>query len=134
LLGDVDDLAEEHQMTDDTSICLPRVVGLHVEVDPVVHPGSMRQHESTGDDMGMPEHTVMSDSSQRHAEMYGGIQRGIVPCREETHPREHAYVTPLQQHLVMRDHLHHISSCMRDERWRLVERQMEELLLVVLDD
>jgi hypothetical protein len=56
-----------------------------------------------------------------------------VPCREETHLGEHAYVTPLQQHLVMRDHLHHISSCMGDERWRLVEQQSEELLSVVLD-
>jgi hypothetical protein len=65
--------------------------------------------------------------------MYGGIQRGIVPCREETHLGEHADVTPLQQHLVMRDHLHHISSCMGDERWRLVEQQLEELLPVVLD-
>jgi hypothetical protein len=83
--------------------------------------------------MSMPEHTVMSDSSQRHAEMYGGIQRGIVPCREETHLGEHADVTPLQQHLVMRDHLHHISSCMGDERWRLVDQQLEELLPVVLD-
>jgi hypothetical protein len=73
LLGDVDDLVEEHQMMDDTSSCLLRVVGLHVEVDPVVRPGSMRQHESTGDDMGMPEHTVMSDSSQRHVDMHGGI-------------------------------------------------------------
>jgi hypothetical protein len=33
----------------------------------------------------------------------------------------------------MRDHLHHISSCMGDERWRLVEQQLEELLPVVLD-
>jgi hypothetical protein len=133
LLGDVDDLVGEHQMMDDTSICLPRAVGLHVEVDPAVRPGSMRQHESMGGDMGMPEHTVMSDSSQRHAEMYGGIQRGIVPCREETHLGEHAGVTPLQQHLVMRDHFHHFSSCMGDERWRLVEQQLEELLPVVLD-
>jgi hypothetical protein len=95
LLGDVDDLVEEHQMMDDTSICLPIAVGLDVEVDPVVGPGSMRQHESMGDDMGMLEHTVMSDSSQRHAEMSGGIQRGIVPYREETHLGEHADVTPL---------------------------------------
>jgi hypothetical protein len=65
--------------------------------------------------------------------MYGGIQRGIVPCREETHLGEHVDVTPLQQHLVMRDHLHHISSCMGDERWTLVEQQLEELLPVVLD-
>jgi hypothetical protein len=133
LLEDVGDLAEEHQLMEDTSICVPRAVDLHVEVDPAVCPGSMMQHESTGDDMSMPEHTVMSDSSQRHAEMYGGIQRGIVPCREETHLGEHADVTPLQQHIVMRDHLHHISSCMGDERWRLVEQQLEELLPVVLD-
>jgi hypothetical protein len=130
LLGDVDDLAEEHQMMDDTSISLLRAVGLHVDVDPVVRPGSMRQHESTGD-MGMLENTVMSDSSQRHAEMYGGIQRGIVPCREETHLGEHANVTPLQQHLVMRDHLHHISSCMGDERWRLVGRSYFRLYWMV---
>jgi hypothetical protein len=50
-------------MMDDTSICLPRAVGFHVEVDLVVRPGSMRHHKSTGDDMGMPEHIVMSDSS-----------------------------------------------------------------------
>ena len=63
LLGDVDDLVGEHQMMDDTSICLPRAVGLHVEVDRIVRPGSMRQHESMGGDMGMPKHTVMSDIS-----------------------------------------------------------------------
>jgi hypothetical protein len=66
--------------------------------------------------------------------MYGGIQRGIAPCKEETHIREHADVTPLQQHLVMRDHLHHINSCMGEERYRFVDQQLEELLSVVLDD
>jgi hypothetical protein len=53
------------------------------------------QHEFAGDDRCMPEHTVMSDSSQRHAEMYGGIQRGVLPGREETHLGEHAGATPL---------------------------------------
>jgi hypothetical protein len=91
------------------------------------------QHESTGDDMSMPEHTVMSDSSQRHAEMYGGIQRGVLTCREETHLGEYADVTHLQQHIVVGDHLHHFSSCMGDERWRLVDQQSEGLLPVVLD-
>jgi hypothetical protein len=133
LIEDVGDLAEEHPLMEVTSIGVPRAVDLHVEVDPIVCPGSMMQHESTRDDMSMPEHTVMSDISQVHAKMYGGIQRGIVPCREETHLGEHADATPLQQHLVMRDHLHHISSCMGDERWRLVEQQLEELLPVVLD-
>jgi hypothetical protein len=40
--------------------------------------------------MSRPEHIVMSASSQRHAELYEEIQRGIVPCREETHLGEHA--------------------------------------------
>jgi hypothetical protein len=93
----------------------------------------MMQHESAGDDMSMPEHTVMRDSSQSHAEMYGGIQRGIVPCREETHLGEYVDVTPLQQHIVVGDHLHHFNSCMGDERWRLVDQQSEGLLPVVLD-
>jgi hypothetical protein len=104
---------------EDTSICVPRVVDLYVEVDPVVHPGSTMQHEYKGDDMSMPEHTVVSDSSQRHAEMYGGIQRGVFLCREETHLGEHVDVTPLQQHIVMREHLHCIRSCMGDEGWRV---------------
>jgi hypothetical protein len=134
LTEDVDDLAEEHQLLGDTSICVLGVVDLHIEIDPAARPGSMIQHESAGDDMSMPEHTMMRDSSQSHAEMYGGIQRGIVPCREETHLGEHADVNPLQQHLVMRDHLHHFSSCMGDERWRLVYQQLEELLPIVPDD
>ena len=67
LVEDVGDLEEEHQLMEDTSIGVPREVELHIEVDPVVCPGSVMQHESTGDDISMPEHTVMSDSSQRHA-------------------------------------------------------------------
>jgi hypothetical protein len=95
LIEDVGDLAEEHPLMEDTSICVLRVVDLHVEVDPVVCPGYMMQHESTGDDMSMSEHTVMSDSSQVPVKMYGGIQRGVLPCREETHIREHSYANPL---------------------------------------
>jgi hypothetical protein len=38
---------------------------------------------------------VISDSSQVHVEMYDGIQRGVLPCREETHLGEHAKATPL---------------------------------------
>jgi hypothetical protein len=118
---------------EDTSICIRGVVDLHVEVDPVVHPGSTMQHEYTGDDMSMLEHTAVSDSSQRHAETYYGIQRGILSCRLETHLGEHVDASPLQQLLVMRDHLHSMSSCMGDERWRLVDQQLQELLSVVLD-
>jgi hypothetical protein len=43
----------------DTSISILGVVDLHVEVDLAAHPTSMMQHESTGDDMSMPEHIVM---------------------------------------------------------------------------
>jgi hypothetical protein len=32
---------------EDTSICVPGLVDLHVEVDPVVHPGSMMLQEYT---------------------------------------------------------------------------------------
>jgi hypothetical protein len=121
LIEDVDDLVEEHQLMEDTSLCASRTIDLHVGVDPTVCPGSMMQHESMGDDMSMLEHTVLSDSSQVHAETYDGIQRGIVPCREETYLGDHRDVSLLHQHLVMRDHLHHISSCMGDDSWRLVE-------------
>ena len=67
------------------------------------------QHEYMGDDMSMPEHTVMRDSSHNHAEMYDGIHRGIVPCREETHLGEYGDITPLQKHIVVGDYLHHFS-------------------------
>jgi hypothetical protein len=82
--------------------------------------------------MSMPQHTMMSDSSQRDVKVYGGIRRGIVPCREETRSGEYVDVTPLQQHIVVGDHFQHFSSCMVDERWRLVDQQSEGLLLVVL--
>jgi hypothetical protein len=51
---------------EDTSISVLRAVDLQVEVDPVVHLGSTSQHEYTGDDTSMPEHTAVRDSSQRH--------------------------------------------------------------------
>jgi hypothetical protein len=34
----------------------------------------------------------------------------------------------------VRDHLYCFNSCRGDERWRLVEQHLEELLLVVPDD
>jgi hypothetical protein len=67
LLEDVGDLGEEHQLMEDTSICVLRAVDLHVEVYPIVHRGSMMQHESMGDNMIMSKNTVRSGISQRHA-------------------------------------------------------------------
>jgi hypothetical protein len=134
LTEDVDDLAEEHQLLGDTSICVLGVVDLHIEIDPATCPGSVMQHDFAGDDRSISENTVMSDSSQRHAEMYGGIQRGALPSMEETHLREHAGATPLQQHMIMRPHLHHFSSFLGEGRWRVVYQQLEELLSIVPDD
>jgi hypothetical protein len=106
----------------DTSICVLGVVDLHIDIDPSIRLGSVMQHEFAGDDMSTPEHTMMSDSSQRDAQIYGGSRRGIVPCREETHLGEYGDVTPLQQHIVVGDHLHHFNRCMVDERWWLVDQ------------
>jgi hypothetical protein len=81
---------------EDTSICVPALADLHNEVDPVVHPGSMLLQEYTGDYMSMQEHTVASDSSRRHVEMYNGIQVDALDCREETHLVEHGDSSALQ--------------------------------------
>jgi hypothetical protein len=62
----------------------------------------------------------MSDSSERQDEICNQFQTYVLHCREDTHLGEYTDVTPLQQHIVMRSHLHHFSSCMGDERWRLV--------------
>jgi hypothetical protein len=62
LREDVDDRAEEHQLMGDTSICVLGVDDLHIEIDPAICRGSVMQHEFAGDDMSMPENTMMSDS------------------------------------------------------------------------
>jgi hypothetical protein len=113
---------------------VPREIDLHVEVDLVVHPRPMMLQEYTGDYLSMQEHTMVSDDSLRHAEIYSEIQRGVLTCREGTHFEEHVDASPLQQRIDMRDHLHSINSCMGDERWRVVDQQLDELLPVVPDD
>ena len=80
---------------EDMSTYIPGVFELPVEVDPVVHPGSMMQHEYTGDDMSMQGHTVMSDSSQRHVEICSGIYMDVLDGREEIHLGENVDFTPL---------------------------------------
>jgi hypothetical protein len=77
---------------------------------------------------------VMSDSSPRHVEICSQIHNDVLDCREETHLRDHTDSTPLHHHKFKGYHLHRISSCMGYERYRLVDKQLEELLLVVLDD
>jgi hypothetical protein len=103
LIEDVGDLAEEHQLMEDTSICVLRVVDLHVEVDPVVCLGSMMQHESTRDNMSMSDHTVMSDSSQVHVQDVWWDSEGCISlqggdtlrgaCRCHSFAATHSYET-----------------------------------------
>jgi hypothetical protein len=70
---------------EDTSIWVPGLVDIHVEVDPAVHPGYMMMQEDTGACMSIQGHTVMRGSSQGHAEVYSGIQGDALECREETY-------------------------------------------------
>jgi hypothetical protein len=84
--------------------------------------------------MIMQEHTVVSDSSQRHAEVYSGIHMNTLDCREETYLVEHEDLSPLQQYINPGDHLHSISNCMSDEGWRVVDQNFVELPPIVPDD
>jgi hypothetical protein len=59
---------------EDTSICVPGLADIHVEVDPVVHLGYMMMQEDIGACMTIQGHMTMRDSSQKHAEVYSGIQ------------------------------------------------------------
>jgi hypothetical protein len=118
---------------EDTSICVLGLVDLHVEVDPVVHPGSMMLQEYTGDYMSMQGHTMMSGSSQRHVEVYSGIQGDALDCREETYLGEHGDSSPLQQYIDLGDHLHSSNRCMSDDGWRVIDQQFVELPTVVPD-
>ena len=49
--------------------------------------------------------------------MYSGIHRGVLACREETHLVEHGDVSPLQQHIVLADHLHSRNNHRGDDDW-----------------
>jgi hypothetical protein len=57
----------------DTYIYVIGLVDLHVEDDPVVHPGSMMLQVYIGDHMSMQGNTVMSGSSHRHTKVYNRI-------------------------------------------------------------
>jgi hypothetical protein len=75
--------------SEDTFIYVPGLVDLHLEDDPIVHPGSMMLQVYIGDHMSMQGHTVMSGSSQRHTEVYNGIQGDALDGREEMYLVEH---------------------------------------------
>ena len=83
----------------------------------------MRLQEYTEDYMSMQGHTVMSGSSQRHTEVYSGIQEDVLDCREEMYLVEHGDFSPLQQYTDLGDHLHRSSSCVSDDGWRMIDPQ-----------
>jgi hypothetical protein len=108
----------------DTSICVPGLADLHVEVDLVVHPGSMSLQVYTGDYTSMQWHTVMSGSSQRHVEV------DALDCKEEMYLVEHGDSSPLQHYIVLGDRLHNSSSYMSDDGGRVIDQQVAELPMV----
>jgi hypothetical protein len=66
--------------------------------------------------------------------VYNGIQRGVLAYREETHLVEHGDVSPLQQHIVLGDHLHSSSSHRGDDDWDSVMTTGEYLPWISMDE
>jgi hypothetical protein len=66
--------------------------------------------------------------------MYSGIQRGVLACREEIHLIEHGDVSPLQQHIVLGDHLHSSNNHRGDDDWDSVMTTGEYLSWVPVDE
>ena len=63
----------------------------------------------TGDHMSMQGHTMIV-VSQRHTEVYSGIQGDTLDGREEMYSVEHGDSSPLQQYTDVGDHLHRRSN------------------------
>jgi hypothetical protein len=79
---------------EDTSICVLGLVDLHVEDDHVVDLGSRMWRVYTVYRMSMQGHTVMSGNSQRHIELYSGIQGDALDCKEEMYLVGHGDSSP----------------------------------------
>jgi hypothetical protein len=95
---------------EDAFIFVPGLVDIHTEVDPAVHLGHMMMRE-----------------------MYSGIHGDALDGREETHLVEHGDSSPLQQHIVLGDHLHNSSNYLSDDGGRVIGQQFVELSTVVPD-
>jgi hypothetical protein len=65
--------------------------------------------------------------------MYSGIHGDALDCREETHLVEHGDSSPLQQHIVLGDHLHSSRSYLSDDGGRVIDQRFVELSIVVSD-
>jgi hypothetical protein len=77
--------------------------------------------EDIGAFMTILGHMMMRDSSQKHAEVYSGIQGDALDYREETYLVEHGDSSPLQQYIVLGDHLHSSSNYMSDDGGRVID-------------
>jgi hypothetical protein len=88
----------------------------------------------TGDHKSVHGHTVMIGSSQRYTGADSGIQGDVLDSREETYLVEHGDSSPLQQHIVLGDHLHSSSNYMSDDGGRVIDQQFMELSTIVPDD
>jgi hypothetical protein len=95
---------------EDTFICVPGLVDIYTKDDLAVLLGHMMMRE-----------------------MYSGIQVDALDCMEETHLVEHGDSSPLQQHIVLGDHLHSSSSYLSDDGGRVIDQQFVELSTVVHD-
>jgi hypothetical protein len=62
-----------------------------------------------------------------------GFRGDALDCREETHLVEHGDSSPLQQHIVLGDHLHSSNNYMSDDGWRVIDQHFVELPPVVPD-
>jgi hypothetical protein len=95
---------------EETFICVPVLVDIHTEVDPEIHLGHMMMRE-----------------------MYNGIHGDTLDGREETHLVEHGDSPPLQQHIVLGDHLHSSNNYLSDDEGRVIDQQFVELSTIVPD-
>jgi hypothetical protein len=75
----------------------------------------------------------MSGISQRHTEVYNGIQGNTLDCKEEMYLVEHGDSSPLQQYIELGNHLHRNNNCMSDDGWRMIDPQLVEIPIVVPD-
>jgi hypothetical protein len=53
--------------------------------------------------------------------VYSGTQGDAFDCREETYLVEHGEFSPLQQYIVMGDHLHSSNKYMSDDGGRVID-------------
>jgi hypothetical protein len=76
---------------------------------------------------------MMRDSSHENVEVCSEIHRDTLHCREKTYLVEQGDSSPLQQYIVLGDHLHSGNNYRSDDGGRVIEHQFMELLTGVPD-